>query len=91
MIHIIIPVFNEEESLYDLISDLLKTSKDFNEKKLIEISKRYLELKKSKITSNYFDKNFGGKFFSSNDAKIIGFLRDKIIVQKEVQISFDLF
>ena len=53
-------------------------SKNYNEKKLIEISKRYLEFKISKIPNNYFDKNFGGKFFSINDAKIIGFIRDEI-------------
>ena len=32
MIHIVIPVFNEEESIHDLISDVIKTSGDFNEK-----------------------------------------------------------
>ena len=53
-------------------------SKNFNKKKIIEISKRYLELDANKVPSNYFDKNFGGKFFSLNDAKLIGFIRDKI-------------
>ena len=53
-------------------------SKNYNKKKLIEISKRYLEFKTNKIPNNYFDKNFGGKFFSINDAKIIGFIRDEI-------------
>ena len=53
-------------------------SKNFNKKKIIEISKRYLELNANKVPSNYFDKNFGGKFFSLNDAKFIGFIRDKI-------------
>ena len=53
-------------------------SKNFNEKRLIEISKKYLDLKVNKISSNYFDKNFGEKFFSKNDAKIIGFIRDEI-------------
>ncbi len=53
-------------------------SKNFNKKKIIEISKRYLELDANKVPSNYFDKNFGGKFFSLNDAKFIGFIRDKI-------------
>ena len=47
-------------------------------KKIIGISTKYLEIKPSKVSSNYFDKNFGGKFFSLNDAKLIGFLRDKI-------------
>ena len=54
------------------------SSKNFNKKKIIEISKKYLEIKSSKVSSNYFDKNFGGKFFSLNDAKSIGFIRDKI-------------
>ena len=53
-------------------------SKNFNKKKIIEISKKYKALNLKKIPSNYFDKNFGGKFFSSNDAKLIGFLRNKI-------------
>ena len=37
-----------------------------------------MELDANKVPSNYFDKNFGGKFFSLNDAKFIGFIRDKI-------------
>ena len=53
-------------------------SKNFNKKKIIEISKKYKALNLKQIPSNYFDKNFGGKFFSLNDAKLIGFLRDKI-------------
>ncbi len=53
-------------------------SRNYNKKKIIEISTKYLEIKPSKVSSNYFDKNFGGKFFSFNDAKLIGFIRDKI-------------
>ncbi len=53
-------------------------TKNFNKKKITEISKEYTKLNLKKIPSNYFDKNFGGKFFSLNDSKLIGFLRNKI-------------
>ncbi len=36
-----------------------------------------MEMKKNKKT-NYFDKNFGEKFFSKNSAREIGFIRQKI-------------
>ena len=53
-------------------------SRNYNKKKIIGISTKYLEIKPSKVSSNYFDKNFGGKFFSLNDAKLIGFIREQI-------------
>lgn len=33
---------------------------------------------KSSRSTNYFDKNFGGKFFSKRDARIIGFIRQRL-------------
>ena len=66
-------------------------SKNFNQKKIIEISKKYKALNLKKIPSNYFDINFGGKFFSLNDAKLIGFLRDKIDNEKYMFSYHSLF
>ena len=65
----------------NIIYQAFFNSKNFNKKKIIEISKKYLKLDANKVPSNYFDKNFGGNFFSSNDAKFIGFIRDKINIE----------
>ena len=72
-------------------------SKNFNQKKIIEISKKYSQINFNKISSNYFDKHFGGKFFSQNDAKLIGFIRNMIdsencnISEKNILLSSLLY
>ena len=53
------------------------TSK-FSKSKIIKfVNYANIEMKKDK-TSNYFDKNFGGKFFSKTTARQIGFVRNLI-------------
>lgn len=49
---------------------------DFN--KLLEIEKNYNNILVSKIRDNYFSKNFGDKFFSKQDSKIIGYIRENL-------------
>ena len=39
---------------------------------------KFFAAAKSSRTQNYFDKNFGGKFFSKRDARIIGFIRQSL-------------
>ena len=39
---------------------------------------KYLNLDASKLKNNYFSDSFGDKFFSHNDAKLIGYIRQDI-------------
>lgn len=52
-------------------------SKDeFDNKKIISFIEEFNNLKEKK--ENYFSKNFGGKYFSIENAKKIGYIREKI-------------
>ena len=55
----------------------------FRKKKLEEYKQVFQSLKAEKIKDNYFSKNFGGKYFSNNDAKLIGRIREDIEKNKE--------
>lgn len=72
-------------------------SNNFDEKKVISIFKKYTDLIEKKIPNNYFNENFGGKFFSNNDAKKIGFIREQInqenckTVEKDILIASLLY
>ncbi len=46
--------------------------------KLNKIIEKYNSIEPVGIKDNYFSKNFGGKYFSKNVAKTIGFIRDDI-------------
>ena len=46
--------------------------------KIDSIIKSYNNISGDDLEENYFSKNFGGKFFSKNSAKIIGFIRENI-------------
>lgn len=45
--------------------------------------KKYNKLDANKIKSNYFSTTYGDKYFSENDAKIIGYIRDDIEKNKK--------
>lgn len=49
-----------------------------DDKKILKLVDEYQKINYSKIDENYFSKNFGDKFFSNNDAKIIGEIRERI-------------
>lgn len=52
--------------------------KEFSNKKLQTYKARYLSIDASKLKGNYVSNNFGDKFFSKNDAKVIGYIREDI-------------
>ena len=60
-------------------------SKDKYSKKIVtSYYKKYNSLNPENLEDNYFSINFGDKFFSKNDAKIIGFIREDLkILQNE--------
>jgi len=53
-------------------------SKNFDKNKLLKLEKKFQDIDPEKIEDNYSSINYGGKFFSLNDAKIIGYVRDYI-------------
>ncbi len=53
-------------------------NEEFDENKLTKYKEKYNNLKISKIKDNYVSDNFGNKFFSYNDAKKIGYIRENI-------------
>ncbi len=50
----------------------------WDKNKIDSIIKSYNNIYSDDLENNYFSKNFGGKFFSNNSAKIIGFIRENI-------------
>ena len=46
--------------------------------KLEDIKENYLDINAENLSDNYCSQWYGGKFFSYNDAKIIGYIRDNI-------------
>ena len=51
--------------------------------KVMNIIRKYNDLKPSEISDNYFSMTFGNKYFHYNDAKIIGYIREDIEKRKE--------
>lgn len=59
----------------------------YSQRKLNKIKDDYIKLKKEKLKNNYVSNNYGDKYFSMTDAKLIGFIRQDIedkIVNKEI-------
>lgn len=50
----------------------------YNKVKLKEIELKYQSINSKKINNNYISENFGDKFFSNEDAKVIGYIREDI-------------
>lgn len=50
----------------------------WNESKIYEILDEYNRISASRLRDNYFSKNFGGKFFDNNTAKIVGYIREDL-------------
>lgn len=54
----------------------------FNQDKIDEYKRYYQEIDFNEIEDNYFSCNFGERYFSHNDAKIIGYIREDIEKKK---------
>lgn len=54
------------------------TADDFDKEKLYKLQDEFNSIDISSIDHNYFSINFGDKFFSKNDAMIIGEIRERI-------------
>ena len=50
----------------------------WSQEKINDIIKNYNNISGEDLDDNYFSENFGGKYFSTNSAKIIGFIRENI-------------
>lgn len=64
---------------------------DFSQEKLDRIQTEYEQLCAQELCENYVSQSFGGKFFSQNDAKKIGYIREQLekrddICEKEKNI-----
>ena len=59
------------------------SNEEINEEKVQKKLDDYNKIDASKLEDNYFSKIYGGKYFSNNDAKKIGFIREKIENQKK--------
>ena len=55
---------------------------EINEKKVEEFINKYNEIDSTKLKDNYFSKIYGGKYFSNNDAKKIGYIREELEKEK---------
>lgn len=51
---------------------------NYNSKKIELLKKEFKKVPLSQIPANYVSKNFGDKFFSFNDARRIGYIREQI-------------
>lgn len=58
------------------------SSDKFNEEEIKKYIKKYNSIKASDIENNYFSDKFGDKYYSVNDAKVIGYIRDDIEANK---------
>ena len=62
----------------EVIYQAFFNSNDVDFQKLDKKAIKLFEFAKSSKSKNYFDRNFGGKFFSTKDARIIGHIRQQI-------------
>lgn len=53
-----------------------------NEKKVKDYINKYNEIDAKTLKDNYFSKIYGGKYFSNNDAKKIGYIREELEREK---------
>lgn len=57
---------------------------EYNIAKLIEIKEEFQSIKTNNFDDSYMADNYGNKFFSFNDAKIIGEIRERIDLKKDI-------
>jgi len=59
------------------------SSGKFNIKKITNIIDSYNKLELNSIKENYFSKNFGNKYFSKENSRLIGFIREDLEQKKK--------
>ena len=59
------------------------SNEKYDQKKINNIIRNYNNINHEELEDNYFYENFGGKYFSQNSAKIIGFIRENIEENKK--------
>ena len=55
---------------------------EYDEAVIKKYREQFQKINPNRLKDNYFSKNFGGKYFSDNDAKLIGKIREEIKVLK---------
>ena len=85
-IHIDKLIINDFLFSNNVIYKAFYSSKKYNFDKLKKIKLKFNSLKPNKIQENYFSRNFGNKYFSTNDAKKIGNIREGI---KNIEVNDD--
>jgi adenine-specific DNA-methyltransferase len=75
-------ILNDHLFSNNIIYQAFFTNKQWNKIKINKIINEYNRIKPGQIDKNYFSENFGDKYFSNNNAKIIGFIRDDIEKKK---------
>lgn len=53
-------------------------SGEFNEATINKYKEQFQKINPNRLKDNYFSENFGGKYFSDNDSKVIGKIREEI-------------
>lgn len=53
-------------------------SGEYDETVIEKYREQFQKINPNRLKDNYFSQNFGGKYFSNNDAKLIGKIRDEI-------------
>ncbi len=83
-------IMNDFLSSNNIIYKGFFLNEDWDKEKLIKFIKFYNSLDPYKLKENYFSINFGDKYFSRDDAKLIGYIREdidkKVLNQKEKAI-----
>lgn len=64
----------------------MDNSLGYDKNKLSKIKETYSKLVPNQISDNYVSNNYGDKYFSHNDAKIIGYIREDIEQKKSKRI-----
>jgi len=77
-IHIDKLIINDFLFSNNVIYKAFYNSKKYNFDKLKKIKSKFNSLRPNKIRENYFSNNFGNKYFSINDSKKIGKIREDI-------------
>lgn len=68
----------------EVIYNAFFANEEYNIDKLLEIKEEFQSIKTNKYDDLYIADNYGNKFFSINDAKIIGEIRERIELKTDI-------